>query len=110
MCLTVRLLLALQKLEGDYPSILYVTLRESKDLRLCKSDESLYVVQMTGHKPKPTDTTSQASPFKKVPGECQALTAVLKVKLVSVITVPFISYTWGKKIVLHSCGKKLYPV
>lgn len=98
MGLTVRLILALQRLEGDYPSILYVTRRERKDLRLCKSDHSLHVVQMTGHKPKPTNTSSQPSPCKKVPGQCQALKAVLKVKLVSVITVPFISYNWGKKL------------
>ena len=98
MRLTVGLLLALQKLEGDYPSLWSVTLRESKDLRLCKSDQSLYVVQRTGRKPKPTDTTSQPSPSKKVPGECQALKAVLKVKLVSIITVSFIRCTWGEKV------------
>lgn len=71
MCLTVRLLLALEKLEGDYPSIF--TIRENKDLRLCKSDQPLYVVQMTSHKLKSTDATSQPCPFKKVSGECQAL-------------------------------------
>lgn len=52
---------------------LYVTLKESKEMTLRQSDQSLCVVQMRVHNPNPTDTTSQPSPFKKkFPGECQA--------------------------------------
>lgn len=78
--------------------VLYVTLKENKETRLCQSDQSLCVVQMTGHNPNSTDTTSQPCPFKKNPRRTPGLKAVLKVKLVSVITVPFVSYSWVKKL------------
>lgn len=71
--------------------------KESKEMRLCQSDQSLCVVQMTGHNPnqtnKPTIPLQKNSPMR-----VSSLKAVLKVKLVPVITVPFVSYLWGKKL------------
>lgn len=86
--------------------VLYVTLKDNKEMRLCQSDQSLCVVQMTGHNPNPTDTTSQPSSLKKKKSQKNARLEGCPEGQTSICNhSAFCKFFMREKIILHLCGK-----
>lgn len=85
--------------------VLYVTLKENKEMRPCQSDQSLCAVQMTGHNPNSTDTTSQPCPFKKKSQENARLEGCPEGQIGICNHSALCKLFMSEKIILHLCDE-----